>query len=228
MKPFGCPIIILNTIDHLGKFDEGFFVGYLINSKAFRVFNSRTRIVKENLHVQFSENTLNIVGSGPNWLFDIDALTKAMNYKPVVAGNYLKSSHDAKFKPSRDDEKKVTKEPGKDGGVPSKEDKKDDQVKEADVNNTNSVYTVSSTINNVGSSFVNAGGSKFVNAADLPDDPNMPPLEDIIYSDVGSKADMKNLDALMPVSPILTTRVNKDHLVEQIIGDLNLAPQTRR
>ncbi|GJY57395.1 ribonuclease H-like domain-containing protein, partial [Tanacetum coccineum] len=64
MRPFGCPVIILNTIDHLGKFDgkadEGFFVGYSINSKAFRVFNSRTRIVEENLHVQFSENTPNI------------------------------------------------------------------------------------------------------------------------------------------------------------------------
>ncbi|GJU90616.1 ribonuclease H-like domain-containing protein [Tanacetum coccineum] len=65
IRPFGCPITILNTIDHLGKFDgkadEGFFVGYSINSKAFRVFNSRTRIVKENLHVQFSDNIPNIV-----------------------------------------------------------------------------------------------------------------------------------------------------------------------
>ncbi|GJR97500.1 putative ribonuclease H-like domain-containing protein [Tanacetum coccineum] len=69
MRPFGCPVTILNTIDHLGKFDgkadEGFFVGYSTNSKAFRVFNSRTRIVEENLHVQFSENTPNIAGSGP-------------------------------------------------------------------------------------------------------------------------------------------------------------------
>ncbi|GKF40140.1 putative ribonuclease H-like domain-containing protein, partial [Tanacetum coccineum] len=91
MRPFGCPVTIFNTIDHLGKFDgkadEGFFVGYSTNSKAFRVFNSRTRIVEENLHVNFSEDTPNIVGSGPNWLFDIDALTNSMNYKLVVAGN---------------------------------------------------------------------------------------------------------------------------------------------
>ncbi|GJY44819.1 ribonuclease H-like domain-containing protein [Tanacetum coccineum] len=89
MRPFGCPVTILNTLDHLGKFDgkvdEGFFVRYSMNSKVFRVFNSRTRIVEENLHVQFSENTPNIAGSGPNWLFDIDALTKSMNCKPVVA-----------------------------------------------------------------------------------------------------------------------------------------------
>ncbi|GJT28028.1 retrovirus-related pol polyprotein from transposon TNT 1-94 [Tanacetum coccineum] len=91
MRPFSCPVTIRNTIDHLGKFDgkadEGFFVGYSTNSKAFRVFNIRTRIVEENLHVQFSENKPNIAGSGPNWLFDIDALTNSMNYKPVVAGN---------------------------------------------------------------------------------------------------------------------------------------------
>ncbi|GJY85930.1 retrovirus-related pol polyprotein from transposon TNT 1-94 [Tanacetum coccineum] len=88
MRPFGYPVTILNTIDHLGKFDgmddEGFFVGYSTNSKAFRVFNSRTRIVEENLHVKFSEETPNIAGSGPKWLFDIDALTKSMNYKPVL------------------------------------------------------------------------------------------------------------------------------------------------
>ncbi|GJY30622.1 putative ribonuclease H-like domain-containing protein [Tanacetum coccineum] len=90
MRQFGFPVTILNTIDHLGKFDgkanEGFFVGYSLNSKAFRVFNSRTRIVEENLHIRFSENTPNVVGSGPDWLFDIDALTRTMNYEPIVAG----------------------------------------------------------------------------------------------------------------------------------------------
>nr|GEX08267.1 putative ribonuclease H-like domain-containing protein [Tanacetum cinerariifolium] len=66
MRPFGCLVTILDTIDHLGKFDgkadEGFFVGYSINSIAFEVFNSRTRIVEENMHVQFSKNTPNIAG----------------------------------------------------------------------------------------------------------------------------------------------------------------------
>ncbi|GJZ03237.1 putative ribonuclease H-like domain-containing protein [Tanacetum coccineum] len=57
MRPFGCPVTILNTLDHLGKFnrkvDVGFLVGYSINNKAFRVFNSRTKKVEENLHVNF-------------------------------------------------------------------------------------------------------------------------------------------------------------------------------
>ncbi|GJY06281.1 putative ribonuclease H-like domain-containing protein [Tanacetum coccineum] len=91
MRPFGCPVTILNTLDPLGKFDgkadEGFLVGYSINSKAFRVFNSRTMKVDENLHINFLENKPNIAGSGPEWLFDIDSLTKSMNYEPVTAGN---------------------------------------------------------------------------------------------------------------------------------------------
>nr|GEY14963.1 retrovirus-related Pol polyprotein from transposon TNT 1-94 [Tanacetum cinerariifolium] len=90
LRPFGCLVTILNTIDHLGKFngktDEGFFVGYSLNSKAFRVFNSRTRIVEENLHIRFIESTPNVVGNRPDWIFDIDALTKTINYEPIVAG----------------------------------------------------------------------------------------------------------------------------------------------
>ncbi|GJS04221.1 putative ribonuclease H-like domain-containing protein [Tanacetum coccineum] len=91
MRPFGCPVTILNTLDPLGKFDEkadeGFFVGYSINSKAFRVFNTRTRKVEENLYINFLENKPNVAGSGPDWLFDIDLLTNSMNYELVTTGN---------------------------------------------------------------------------------------------------------------------------------------------
>nr|GEX89435.1 putative ribonuclease H-like domain-containing protein [Tanacetum cinerariifolium] len=79
MRPFGCPVTILNTLDPQGKFDgkadEGFLVRYSVSSKAFRVFDSRTRIVQETLHINFLENQPNIAGSGPTWLFDIDTLT---------------------------------------------------------------------------------------------------------------------------------------------------------
>nr|GFC60795.1 retrovirus-related Pol polyprotein from transposon TNT 1-94 [Tanacetum cinerariifolium] len=91
MRPFGCHVTILNTLDPLDKFqgkvDEGFLVGYSVCSKAFRVFNSRTRIVQETLHVNFIENKPNVAGSGPAWLFDIDSLSHAMNYHPVLAEN---------------------------------------------------------------------------------------------------------------------------------------------
>ncbi|GKB47488.1 putative ribonuclease H-like domain-containing protein, partial [Tanacetum coccineum] len=91
MRPFGCPVTIINTLDHLGKFngkaDEGFFVGYSMNSKAFRVFNSRTRIVEETLHITFLENKSNVAGSGPELIFDIDTLTKSIIYEPIVTRN---------------------------------------------------------------------------------------------------------------------------------------------
>ncbi|GJU52004.1 putative ribonuclease H-like domain-containing protein [Tanacetum coccineum] len=255
---------ILNTIDHLGKFDgkadERFFVGYSINSKAFRVFNSRTRTVEENLHVHFSENTPNTAGSRLNWLFYIDALTKSMNYKPVVAGNqsngnagtkacddarkaimetipdkdYIdppfsqssKSSPDAGFKPSGDDKKKVTEKPEKEGGDPSKKDERDDQEKDDNVNSTNNVNAASTNEVNV------VGGKINIK---LSNDPNMPALEDYSIFDLssddqanGAEADMNDLDTTIHVSPILTTRIHKDHPVEQIIRDLNSAHQTRR
>ncbi|GKG16544.1 putative ribonuclease H-like domain-containing protein, partial [Tanacetum coccineum] len=69
MRPFGCHVIILNTLDNLvkldGKSDEGFFVGYSLSSKAFRVYNTRTRKVEENLHIGFLDNKPMIEGNGP-------------------------------------------------------------------------------------------------------------------------------------------------------------------
>ncbi|GJR95990.1 putative ribonuclease H-like domain-containing protein [Tanacetum coccineum] len=86
MRPFGCPLTILNTLDFLGKFDgksdEGYFLGYSTSSKAFRVYNKRTKRVEENLHIHFLEDQLNVTGTGPNWMFDLDFLTNSMNYIP--------------------------------------------------------------------------------------------------------------------------------------------------
>ncbi|GJU97631.1 putative ribonuclease H-like domain-containing protein [Tanacetum coccineum] len=215
------PATILNTIDYLGKFDgkadEGFFVGYSLNSKAFRVLNSRTRIVEENLHIRFSKNTPNVVGKvrmetvpGKDYI-----LLPLYTADPPFSQD-PKSSHDDEFKPSRDDEKKVDEDPRKDSA--SK-----DQEKENNVNSTNNVNVASTNE-------VNTVGGK--TSIELPDDPNMPELEEIVYSDddedVGAEADINNLSTFMPVSPIPTTRVHKDHPVEQIIRDLNSAPQTRK
>nr|GFA63460.1 hypothetical protein [Tanacetum cinerariifolium] len=75
------------------------------------------------------------------------------------------------------------------------------------------------------------GKSSFINAFQLPDDPNMPELEDITYSDnendVGAEPDFNNLETSITVSPIPKTKVHKDHHVTQIISDLSSATQTR-
>ncbi|GJU38086.1 putative ribonuclease H-like domain-containing protein [Tanacetum coccineum] len=249
MRPFGCPVTILNTLDHLGKFDgkadEGFFVGYSVNSKAFRVFNSRTRIVEENLHITFLENKPTIAGSGPEWLFDIDTLTKSMNYKPVVTGNqtngnagtkesidagqaekktipsheYIllplctqnppfssssKDSPDAGFKPSGEEEKKDAEDQeDEDSEVPNTEEPRVNQEKDENVNSTNIINIVSSTVNTA-SIMDNVVDENTVYGC--ADDPNMPNLEEIVYSedDEGVGAEVGPFNnfgiAFMPVS----------------------------
>ncbi|GJT27421.1 putative ribonuclease H-like domain-containing protein [Tanacetum coccineum] len=93
MRPFGCPLTILNTLDSLGKFDgksdEGYLLGYSTTSKAFRVYNKRTKRVEENLHIDFLEDQPNVTGTGPNWMFDLDFLTNSMNYIPVSVENQV-------------------------------------------------------------------------------------------------------------------------------------------
>ncbi|GKC82663.1 putative ribonuclease H-like domain-containing protein [Tanacetum coccineum] len=118
-------------------------------------------------------------------------------------------------KPSSDDEKKVDEDPRKDS-------ESVDQEKDNNVNSTNNVNAASTNE-------VNAVGGKI--SIELPDDPNMPALEDIVYSDAdednGAEADMNNLDTTIQVSPIPTTRIHKDHPLNQVIGDLQSATQTR-
>ncbi|GKB58321.1 retrovirus-related pol polyprotein from transposon TNT 1-94 [Tanacetum coccineum] len=95
MRPFGCSLTILNTLDHLGKFDgkseEGYLLGYSTSSKGFRVYNRVTRKVQDCLHVDFLENQENQKGKGPDWMFDLELLTPSMNYIPVRKENYAAS-----------------------------------------------------------------------------------------------------------------------------------------
>ncbi|GJZ27192.1 putative ribonuclease H-like domain-containing protein [Tanacetum coccineum] len=123
-----------------------------------------------------------------------------------------KDSPDTGFKLSGEEEKKDAEDPGnEDSEVPSTEEPRVNQEKDANVNNTNTINTVSLT---------NAAGIED-NVVDenivygCTDDPNMPESEDIVYSDddedVGVEADINNLVTFMLVSPIPTTRIHKDH-----------------
>ncbi|GJT10213.1 ribonuclease H-like domain-containing protein [Tanacetum coccineum] len=114
IRPFGCHVTILDTLSVLGKFDgkcdEGFLVGYSLNSKAFRVYNLVTKKVEVNLHVKFLEEKPNVKGVGYRWMFDIDYLTDSMNYIPVSLENQTnphadseEESNEAKGRKSQDD-----------------------------------------------------------------------------------------------------------------------------
>ncbi|GKE72624.1 hypothetical protein Tco_1534665, partial [Tanacetum coccineum] len=131
---------------------------------------------------------------------------------------YSKSSHDDGSKPSSDDGKKVDEDP-------RKESECNDQENEDNVNNTNNV-------NAAGTNEVNVVGGKI--SIKLPFDPNIPALEDYSIFDFskddeddGTMVDMNNLDTTIQVSPIPTIRIYKDHPLDQVIGDLQSATQTR-
>ncbi|GJZ48074.1 ribonuclease H-like domain-containing protein [Tanacetum coccineum] len=281
MKPFGCPVTILNTRDHLGKFDgkadEGFFVGYSVVSKAMRVFNKRTRIVEETLNIRFLKNAPNVTGNGPDWLFDVDSLTISMNYVPVVAGNQtnciagtrdniVAGQAEKKTEPEqeyilipfcttdplisqgpKDSEEDVGMKPTKlnENGASDKgeEDEQDTRSAAGPVSAAGPSFS-----NDDPSSPVNAAEasnafedhlferfSPFKNAFALPHVPNVFSIDDTgIFGnayddeDVGAEADLNNLETTMNVSPIPTTRIDKDHPKDQIIRDLNSTIQTKR
>nr|GEX84787.1 hypothetical protein [Tanacetum cinerariifolium] len=185
-----------------GKADEGFFIGYTLNSKAFRVFNNKTSIVEEKLHMRFSENTPNIAESGPNWIFDIDALTKSMNYKPVVTGKQSNVDED-----------------------PKQESECKDQEKEHNVNNTNNV-------NVVGKNGVNVVGVNTNNELPFdPEMSALEDISTFNFSsdheDDVEEADINNMYTTIQVSPTLTKRIHKDHPLDQVIRDLHSTTQTR-
>nr|GEY66938.1 putative ribonuclease H-like domain-containing protein [Tanacetum cinerariifolium] len=95
-------------------------------------------------------------------------------------------------------------------------------------NNTNTFSAVGPLTAAAGPTY---GKYSFVDASQLLDDPDMPELEDITYSDdeddVGAEADFNNLETSITVSPIPTSRIHKDHSVTQIIGDLSSTTQTK-
>ncbi|GJV80755.1 putative ribonuclease H-like domain-containing protein [Tanacetum coccineum] len=205
--------------------------GYLTKeSKAFRVFNSRTRKVEENLHVKFLENKSKVAGSGRKWLFDIDSLTKSMNYEPEKA-----SDHEyilLPFMPS-DSPLSSSNQNSKDKDANNEPDKGDKGLdQERTDSSTQDINTAGPSINTV-SKNINTG-SLNINTVSS-NDPSMPYLEetgifDGAYDDedMGAESDLNNLETTINVSPIPTTRIHKDHPKDQIIRDLNLSTQTRR
>nr|GEX87169.1 hypothetical protein [Tanacetum cinerariifolium] len=109
--------------------------------------------------------------------------------------------------------KKDTEDPGnKDNEAPITEELRVNQEKDS-VNSTNRVNAVSSTVN-IASNEVNVGRKSSIK---LLDDPNMPELGDIsIFKDLnkdvfGVEDDLNNLESTFQVSPILITRIHKDH-----------------
>ncbi|GJX67095.1 putative ribonuclease H-like domain-containing protein, partial [Tanacetum coccineum] len=274
IRPFGCHVTILNTIDHLGKFagksDEGFLVGYSLQSKAFRVYNLETKRVEENLHITFLENKPNVAGKGPTWLFDLDYLTDSMNYHPVSLENQAnlhagqqeanqnagteeiidavdsdkedESSQDCFVLPiwpsySSTITPALTTDDKREGPREEEQVFMDDlerlkrQEKEA---NEEAEALRKETASPHGRDYI---FPDLINPEQ--DDSEIPPLKDIYqnssdgifttssYDDEGAVADFTNLETVVNVSPIPTSRIISSHPSTLILGDPTSAVQTR-
>ncbi|GJZ92365.1 ribonuclease H-like domain-containing protein [Tanacetum coccineum] len=315
IRPFGCHVTILNTIDHLGKFagksDEGFLVGYSLQSKAFRVYNLETKRVEENLHITFLENKPNVAGKGPTWLFDLDYLTDSMNYHPVSSENQAnlhagqqeanQNAGTEEIIDAGDSDKEdesaqdcfvlpiwpsysstitpaLTTDDKREGPREEEQVFMDDLEKlkrqEKEANEEAKVLRIkfehlvikegatkpsSTNIFSTVSTPAKASSTNLVNTVILPvsiaspyeglslsdpinpeeDDSEIPPLKDIyqnstdgifttsFYDDEGTVADFTNLESVVNVSPIPTSRIHSSHPKALILGDLTSAVQTR-
>ncbi|GKA77762.1 ribonuclease H-like domain-containing protein, partial [Tanacetum coccineum] len=290
IRPFGCHVTILNTIDHLGKFvgksDEGFLVGYSLQSKAFRVYNLETRRVEENLHITILENKPNVAGKGPTWLFDLDYLTDSMNYHFVRSEN--QANHHAGQKESNqfagtkdkidagnseqedesvqdcfelpiwhsysspasksDDKREAPREEEQvfldDLARLQRQEKEANEEAEAlrkdlEQDSKNLVTQAEAAYIPVSTASPNEGLSLSEATNSQEDDTEIPQNEDIYqdttdgiftnssYDDEGAAADFTNLETVVNVSHIPTSRIHSTHPLALILGDPTLTVQTR-
>nr|GEY65553.1 hypothetical protein [Tanacetum cinerariifolium] len=200
MRPFGCHVTILNTLDQLGKFDgkldEGIIVGYSKISKAFRVYNIRTRKVEETLHIIFLENKPMIAGTNSNDFIDnslFDSSSQALD-----------CHNKNKQGPSQASESDNQERPNAKSGTKT-------------VNTARPVNTTTPTYANYPNDPLMPNLEDARIFSDAYDD-----------KDEDAEADYNNLETVISVSPISSARIHKDHLKEDIIREVNSAVQTRK
>nr|GFB86433.1 hypothetical protein [Tanacetum cinerariifolium] len=176
--------------------------------KAFRVFNSRTRIVQEILHVNFMENKPNVAGDGSrnSWNNNKDALVDGKEHDDDIQKSVSLDIHSSS------------------SGAQTRKQ----ELKECNNNSSNGVNDASSSVSTARHNFIN--NTNDFSAAG-PSNVAMPNLENLTHSDdvdaIGAKADINNLESIISVSPIPTSRIHKDYPTSQIIGDLSSTTQTR-
>nr|GEX33116.1 hypothetical protein [Tanacetum cinerariifolium] len=203
MRPFSCHVTILNTLDPLGKFDgkidEGFLVGYSPASACNQPYSSAG--IQEHFDAEKAkERNVKQYVLFPLWSqnTDDDAPFKVKKPEFAVKNHFMFLQAIVLRQRSI-----MTRQP--------------ERLKARVIY---PIPAIGQVLTNSTNTFSAAGPS---NTAVT--------LEDITYSDdeedVVAEADFSNLETNINFSPIPTTRVHKDHLVTQIIGDLTTAPQTR-
>nr|GEW33483.1 putative ribonuclease H-like domain-containing protein [Tanacetum cinerariifolium] len=221
LRPFGCPVTILNTLDPLGKFqrkvDEGFIVGYS-NNYEDAAFNGKEHdFLCGLLFPVWSAGSTNPSSSAQSREQDDKTKKKAKGKSDVESVTRYRDLN-AEFEDFYDNSSNEINAAS--SIVPT--------VGQNSLNSTNTFSAAGPSNTTVSPTYRK---SSFTDASQFLDDPDMPELEDITYSDdedvVGAKADFNNLESSIPVDPIPITRIHKDHPVLQIIGDLSSTTQIR-
>nr|GEZ04293.1 hypothetical protein [Tanacetum cinerariifolium] len=242
----GCKITgkgIIKT-DHLGKFeekrDEGYFIGYSMSSKAFRVFNKRTRRVEENLHIEFLENKAIEKGAGPNWLFDIDSLTKSMNYVPVDAGTISTNFSGTKDTASQEVTKDVSSlryialpNWAHDALLEFTSSKSQDHCSTEVPKGSGNTNPTASTPNPLADHIKTLIVETPIPTVSSPvpiaysTDSQDPSSTTNSNESNGEEADISNMETAISAGPTPTLRIHKDHPRSQTIGPVDTLIQTR-
>ncbi|GJW36492.1 putative ribonuclease H-like domain-containing protein [Tanacetum coccineum] len=240
---------VQNRFDAKG--DECFFVGYSLSSKAFRVYNKRTRHIEENLHIDILESKVIIdKGAGTkedvkeavkekesplrfitltNWLHEAQETTSNMAAKKFDAALEINSPQ------KEQDEIQNDKEASK-----QVEQEDNEEVPES---NGNSLPTASEDIlpnepsEPLSTPVVETKaptGLSYLKAPSLGNAMTFEDKLDDFFRDTTNlasltevEADLSNMETDIQVSPTPTFRINKDHPKSQIIGPINTPVQTR-
>ncbi|GJY53096.1 zinc finger, CCHC-type containing protein [Tanacetum coccineum] len=204
--------------------DEGYLLGYSTTSKAFRVYNKRTKRVEENMHIDFLEDQPNVAGSGLSGkekeptqeyiLLPIHPHRPRISVEDVV--------QDAQEKPSEIFPKDKDVQDSKDVA------EKEEQHKQAfEEEKKRAAQATSINKLNIGRPSVSTSYSPSVSTANTPYASTASNPIAFDDEDVDAEANFNNMDNTINVSPIPTLRVHKDHLKGQILRDPKSAVQTR-
>ncbi|GKF23741.1 hypothetical protein Tco_0076063 [Tanacetum coccineum] len=191
-----------------------------------------------------------IEGNGPKYMFDIDSLTQSMNYIPVAAGTITNESTDASYfdspfkdvgngepKSDADDQKQVKDGPDNEN---DEKDKSDDDSSPKEVNTVGQHVNIISPEVNTGSFKLNTVNPSISTATsndtDSPKDMftigashTLEATHVKFFSDADAlKVDLGNITNSYTVPTTPNTIIHKDHLIENVIGDVKSSVQTRR
>ncbi|GJU79500.1 putative ribonuclease H-like domain-containing protein [Tanacetum coccineum] len=210
IRPFGCHVTILNTIDHLGKFtgksDEGFLVGSenQANNHAGQQEASHNAGTKDIIDARDSEKE-------DEYTQDCFVLPIWSSYSSTITP---KLKTDEKRECPKEDEQVFLDE------LEKHKRQEKDANEEAEALRKEFAQATESLIIQAGAA--KASSSNIFSTVSTPAKASSTNLVSIV-----SMADFTNLEFVVNVSHIPTSRINSSHPSALILGDPNSAVQTR-